>query len=126
MSQLNLGRTRTYKASVALTAKQFYIVALDTANQNQIVLANAQTLPTIGIVANAPAANDIAEVHGMNGQGTMKVALGGTVAIGDKITANASGLGITTTTAGDIVVGIALKAGISGNIIEIQLDGGRY
>lgn len=121
MSQFNVGRNRAFKATASLVGKQFYIVALDTSNANQVVLANAQTLPIIGIVANAPVAGDVADVHMINGQGTMKVVLGGTVStIGQNLTADSSGTAIVTTTDKDIVIGKALQTGVAGEVIEIM------
>lgn len=47
-----------------------------------------------------------------------KVKLGGTVAAGDWLTANASSLAIATTTAGHQVIGRAEIAGVAGDIVN--------
>ena len=51
---------------------------------------------------------------------TCALELGGTVAIGDKLMSDTSGRGITATTT-NWTVGIASKAGVLGDIIEIQV-----
>jgi len=47
--------------------------------------------------------------------------LGGTVAQGDKLKSNASGQGITTTTTADNIGAIAEEAGVSGDLIRVQV-----
>jgi hypothetical protein len=46
-----------------------------------------------------------------------KVVLGGTVAVGDALTANGSGAAITTTTTGNRIIGFAEVAGVVGDVI---------
>lgn len=47
--------------------------------------------------------------------------LGGTVAAGDQLTADSSGMGIATTSSGDHVVGEAMMSGVSGDLIKVQV-----
>jgi Uncharacterized conserved protein (DUF2190) len=123
----NEGRERTFKSSADLRTKQYFAVALDTANQNQVVLANAQTLPTIGIVKNAPNTGDEATVVMSNGQGSISAIAGAEVNIGAYVTPDAAGKLIATTTAGDYVVGRAITyASGDGKTFEIELLGFRY
>ncbi|MEY2686662.1 MAG: hypothetical protein RL375_860 [Pseudomonadota bacterium] len=46
-----------------------------------------------------------------------KVRLGGTVAVGDALTSNATGAAIVTTTIGHRYIGFAEQAGVSGDVI---------
>ena len=46
--------------------------------------------------------------------------LGGTVAVGDRLKSGAAGVGITTVTVGDAVGAIALRAGVSGDVIPVK------
>ena len=116
--QSNRGSKRAFKANGDLSAKQYYILAADTV-ENQVVLANAQTVPIIGTLENAPVSGDVADVLLSSANGTRKVYCGGTIAIGDYITADSSGKAITTTSAGDMVIGRALQVGAASKIIEI-------
>lgn len=116
----NPSRTRTFLSTNDLSTKQFYGVSLDASNDNSIVLANAQTLPIIGILLNAPVAGDAAKVA-LFGPTTFVVA-GGTIAKGASLTVNASGQVITTTTPADQVIGIALEAASSGDRIEMLME----
>lgn len=123
----NEGRSRTFKASVDLRTSQYFAVALDTANVGKVVLANAQTVPTIGILHNAPNTGDVAEVILMGSGGTCSAIAGGTVAIGDFVTPDSAGKLIATTTAGDNVVGRAITAATVGQTFEVALLAGfRY
>lgn len=106
--------------TVDLTGKAGYAIAIDTANANQVTLANAQTLPIIGILLTEGKANDVVTTI-MGQEGTARVIYGGTVAIGDKLTADANGKLITTTTAGDQVIAIALEAGSAGEYHEAMM-----
>jgi len=117
---------QSFIATADLTGKEGYGVALDTSKANQVVIANAQTLPTIGILYEEGVAGQRVSVI-LPQEGTATVIYGGTVAIGDKLTVDASGKFITTTTAGDIVLAIAKEAGASGEFHEAILAGGfRY
>lgn len=112
-------RQRTFKSTNDLSTKQYLGVALDSSNDNSIVLANAQTLPIIGILLNAPVAGDAASVA-MFGPTTLIIA-GGTITKGDRVTVDSSGKAITTTTAADQVIGVALESAVAGDRIEIML-----
>lgn len=54
--------------------------------------------------------------------GFVKVKLGGTVAIGDKLVATTAGAVIKTTTATDLYFAVAQEAGASGEYIEVLLN----
>lgn len=84
----------------------------------QVVVAAAATDLLLGVVQEAAAAGRTANVRLRNANGTSNVLLAGTVAVNDAITSNAAGLGITTVTAGNQVIGYAVEAGVAGSIIE--------
>lgn len=99
-----------------LSAKQFCAVAVNSAGRAVVADAEDQV---IGIVQNNPAAGQAANVaYG----GVSKGKLGGTVAAGARVTANASGEIIAAASAGDSVVGVALNGGASGEIISILVN----
>ena len=61
----------------------------------------------VGVLNNQPAAGDTASVVLRSGQGTIKVVAGGSISIGDCVTATTGGAVIATTSAGNEVVGRA-------------------
>jgi hypothetical protein len=83
-----------------------------------VVLASSATDAIFGVLNNGPVAGETASVCGRNAQGTFKVKLGGTVAFGDNLTADANGAAVATTTSGNQVLGVAQEAGVSGQVIE--------
>lgn len=103
------------------TTGRYYIVKLDTSGN--IVLATAATGAIVGVLQNKPASGEAALYRF---GGTTKVICGGTVAIGDWVTTDSAGKAITTTTEGDCCVGRALKAGVTGDLIEIQMNVQHY
>lgn len=96
---------------------QYKFVVINTSGQ--IALAGLGVRAD-GILENLPKANDMAR-YGYD-EGVRKIKLGGTVAIGDQLTPNASGLAIKAVTAGHYQHGKALRAGVSGDVIEMQFD----
>lgn len=119
MSQQIEGNTRTFKAAVDLSTKLFYIVKLTAANTVNLAAA-ATDAAIMGVINRKPAAAVGANIEVLlrTGAGTGKVILGGTVSRGDRLTTNASGQAITTTTAANEVIGMAIEAGVSGDVIE--------
>lgn len=119
MAQYTSGR-RSFKAGADLSASQYLAVKLD-ANGN-VVLATAATDQVIGFIENAAKINDTADVLLRNCSGSYKVKAGGTVAIGQKVTVDATSrvIWITgTPVAGNEIVGVALEAGVVGQVIEV-------
>lgn len=103
------------------------IVKIDSANApSNIVLAAAGTDKSIGVLVDQPLAGQTGTVRLRSAEGTIFVKLGGTVAVGDAVTSNGSGVGIATTTGGDEVLGRALEAGVSGDVIELMPFLGKY
>lgn len=113
MSQYNESGNKGYVATAALADGLAVKIA-----SNAVVVATAATDKIIGVTVGAIAAGETGTIRLRSAQGTMKVKLGGTVAVGDRITSNGAGALITTTTAANEVVGVALEAGVSGDFIE--------
>lgn len=112
------------KAGADLSGSQFLIVKSNTAVEDGMVLASAATDEFIGVSMDKPASGEWGAVAMMSKGGKAPVRYGGTVARGDKLTSNASGQAIATTTAGNKVLGLAVKAGVSGDIGEVDLGAG--
>ncbi len=88
----------------------------------QVVAGAAATDKLIGVSGEIDAvANDPMDVH-VNG--VRRVKYGGTVAVGDLLTSDASGNAVVTTTAGNRIVGIAMIAGVANDIGEVFLSVG--
>lgn len=107
----------TVEASADLSASQFRFVSVDSSGQLAVTGAGALTL---GVLQDKPAAAGRAsEVGLLNGSGRLKVTAGGTVAAGDKVMSDATGRAIVATLANH-VNGMALKAAVVGDLIEIS------
>lgn len=117
------GNTETLAVNIDtnLDGKEGYLVILDGTDNR-----------TVNIAANATSGMPFILAEGLDGSvtadkgtiitgGIAKVKLGGTVAPAATITANASGLAIATTTSGDLVAGIALDGGVTGDIIAVKV-----
>lgn len=121
MSQQNEGNSKGYVATAAINEGLAVKIA-----SGQAVVATAATDAIIGITQGKYAAGETASIKLRSGAGTVKVKIGGTVAVGAKLTSNASGALITTTTTGNEIVAIALEAGASGDFIEAMPANDRY
>ena len=115
MSQFNTSGEKGYVATAALG--DGVIVKLSS---GQVVVATAGADVSIGVIVGATAAGGTANVRLRSAQGTLKVQAGGTVAVGDAVTATAAGKAITTVVAANQILGYALEAGVSGDMIEVM------
>lgn len=110
MSTSQLGFDMTLLASADLSAKQFHIVKTTSTG---VAAANATDLNQVGVLQDKPAAAGVP--CNVRWAGSTKIALGGTVAAGDRLTSDANGKAIVAVT-GKQVVGIATVPGVSGDI----------
>lgn len=95
-----------------LTAKQFYAVKM-TATARTVALASTGGEMIYGILQNAPAATEAANVCIF---GVTKAQAGGTITAGDPLTTDTAGKLITYTSS-KVKVGVALTSGASGDLI---------
>lgn len=116
MATQTIGHSRTFKAAADYRLMQYHIMYLSA--EEIVTLATAATQLLMGTLENKPNINENATVSMRHGGATAKVLLGGQVNIGDCITSDGSGHGIATTTPGDEVIGRAITAGVSGDVIE--------
>lgn len=110
---------KSFKSTNDLSAAEFLIVAQDASNDGSVVAAAASTDPIVGVLQNKPKAGEPALVQWA---GSSKVIAGGTVTRGDRVTSDASGHAVTTTTNKAVIVGVALQSAVSGDIFEIALS----
>lgn len=117
MATTRKGGRYVLAAGADLSSSQYFVVKITS---NEVVLSAAATDNHLGVLQNAPEDGDSAEVLGRHASETGKVKLGGTVAEGDKLTADSAGKAIVTTTSGHQVFGIARAAGVSNDLIEYE------
>lgn len=103
-------------AGADLSAHQFKIVTIDSSG-NAVLAGAASTW--VGVLQNAPAAGETAEVAVPTGSGRMKVAASGALAIGAEVTSDAAGLAVAAG-AGTSLVGVTVTAaGAAGDLVEV-------
>lgn len=103
-------------ASADLSASQFCIVAVDTAGR--VALPSGSVGAVIGILQNKP--SELGEGAQVAIGGVSRLRSGGSVAPGDLVKSDAAGLGLTTTTTGNSVVGRAVSAEATGSGIIFE------
>lgn len=118
MSQQVRGLEKSLVAAADLSAKLFYIAKVDTSGN--LALAAAATDPIVGVIQNNDGGSGAMATYRF--LGTSKVIAGGSISIGDLVTSDSAGKAVATTTNKDIVIGRALEAADSGDIIEVQLS----
>ena len=96
-------------ANASLTTKQYYAVVFNSSGN--IAVAGAG-VPIAGVLQNAPASGDGAEVAV---SGISKVALGGTATAGTMAAVDSAGKFLNAVS-GDIAVGVFVKGGSSGEV----------
>lgn len=111
----NPGLTKTFIASGAVPGRRIVKMASDTA----VDLATAGTQLSIGVSEGPDAANT--DVLGVILEGTAEVVAGGTIARGASVTATTGGAALTATT-GQVAIGFALRAAVSGDIVDIKIN----
>ena len=115
MSQFVEGSNKGYVANAAIGRG----IAVKISS-GQVVVATAATDKIIGVTVDKAAALETATVRLRSAAGTAVGKAGGTIAVGDKVTANGSGQLITTVTAGNEIVGMAVEAALSGDLFEFM------
>jgi hypothetical protein len=110
----------TLVAAADLSAKQYYFVKLDS--DGKAALCSGATDKPIGILQNAPTAGVEAEVVIVGGS---KVVAGGTLDEGNSVGTDANGKAVAYAQGTDTtkyVVGQALSAGVSNNIVTVVIN----
>ena len=110
----------TLVAAADLSAKQYYFVKLDS--DGKAALCSGATDKPIGILQNAPTSGTEAEVVIVGGS---KVVAGGTLDEGNSVGTDANGKAVALTQGTDTtkyVVGQALSAGVSNNIVTVVIN----
>lgn len=112
----------TFLTSADLSSSQYLIVKGD--GSGGLELAAAASDEPIGIVDEGNDGSSTATQVSVRTMGGFKVKLGGSVALGDRLTSNASGQAVASTDPEDKAVGIALDDGDSGDVIPLLITPG--
>lgn len=116
MAQMNESSVRAFPCQVALG--EGVAVKFST---GYIVAATAGTDAIVGVIDTPNDAGQDAMVRLRSAAGTAIARAGGTIAVGDLVTATTAGELIATTTDGDAVVGMALEAASNDGFFEVML-----
>ena len=118
MSQVYLApKIQAFTAGADLSTHQYKLVKFDSTNNSVILCGNAEK--PIGVLMNAPASGDLAEVAL---QGGAKVKIGTTMStLGGSIASAANGVA-RAAVAGEWAIGTQQDSGVSGDIIPIIID----
>ena len=103
----------SFEAGSDLSAYQFQFMAMSADGQIDRSGAGAYA---VGVLQNEPSAAGRAAEVAINGK--MQVKCGGAVTAGGPVASDASGQAVDATT-GDIILGEAMEAGASGEVITI-------
>lgn len=109
--------TETFTAAVDLSLKQYFLMKQDASGN--AVLAAAGTDKIEGNIVEPALSGAPVTVQTI---GIMKVIAGGTIAINDRVTSDANGKAITTTTGGDYSIGRARTAAVAGDYVEVFIE----
>lgn len=113
-------RTIAKRANGDLSASQYYLLKQDTAEED-VALAGANG-NVIGVLANEPEDNEIADVWPLSGNMILKCVCDGSITVAELMVSDASGMATTMASAAkQNVFGIAMEAGaVSGEIIRFM------
>jgi hypothetical protein len=114
MSSINQPRMKTFKNLNDLSAKQYHFVKIGTTDEH-VVVAGANE-KTIGILMNAPVANEPAEVAIFGGGGLIK--LTETLSALALLTPTSTGGGEQVDAADEWCGAQILEGGASGDVVE--------
>lgn len=111
--------TITLKCDSDLSAKDNYAVNLDTADEGNVDLAANSAKFPFPLIEGALGAVGAKKVVTVGVQGFAKVKCGSAVLPGDKLTSDAAGKWIPTTSNGEHYGGIALETGATNDVIHM-------
>lgn len=115
MAWENLDGIYSLPAAADLSSSQYQAVVANTSGQ--FALAGLGAIPD-GILHNLPKSGEMARAVTMHGV-VLKMKCGGTVAVNDFASCDATGKLVKSVTTGHARFGKVLRAGVSGDIVEI-------
>lgn len=111
---------KNFKSAASLVGKKNYIVYISA--KGIVTIASAATHPVMGVITESPqtGVGQNISVALPFGERTNKVIAGGSISIGDKLTADSAGKAIATTTQNNYVFGVALEPADAGDVFEFM------
>lgn len=108
--------TVSYEAAAAIGAC-LIVAFVDAANSSKVGPAASATAPLAGTTGRvgASAAGQMVDVEKL---GVAQVTLGGAIAAGDPLTANAAAKAVKATVAGQRIIGFAEEPGVADDIVN--------
>lgn len=126
MSHFVEGNFKSYTVGSVDLAANVAVKFGTSGDAGKLVVATAGTDKILGVVHAAAKAGTVADVHLRSAAGTICLTAGGTIAVNDAVTATTAGKGLTTTSAGDQIIGYALEAKTTGLIVELMPSVAKY
>jgi hypothetical protein len=113
------GGIGTLTAKVDMTASQYLAVMGDVAS-GQVVVNTSNGGRVLGVLQNAPKAGQPCSIW--RGSSITKWVAASTITQFDTIASDGAGKA-RTSSGGDIIVGVALEAGVTGDLVTVALGG---
>jgi len=111
------GNIASREAGEDLSSSQYYIVKLSSGT---VVKSSAATDKHLGVVRNKPTSGATASIFLRSAAGTGKVKAGGTISAGQKITSDANGKAVVSTSNGDEIIGMAVEDAVLNDVFEFM------
>lgn len=111
---------KTFYADAAINANR---IVKPGASDTQVVQGAAATDKLIGISDNL-GQTVVGDTLDVILDGIALVKAGGTIAFGDLITSDATGQAVVTTTASNRIIGVAMEAGVVGDLVGVRIAPG--
>ena len=118
-------QTRSVQIESNLAAQEYTFVKFSTTTDGVVEQATDATAP-VYILNEGYDGTSGARTGSVIMGGQAKLKVGGTVAAGDFLTADGSGLGVATTTANAKYGATALEAGVANDVVMVQVVQGNY
>ena len=115
------GQDQSYEISEDLSSSQYFVMVQGTTLKSALLASSAGEV-VLGILQDTGLDGSSDAEHGdvrISGESLCKI--GGTISIDDKLQADTDGMAIVATTA-DEVLGVALEAGVDGDLIRIKIS----
>lgn len=112
----------SFQAAADLSSNQFCIVKSTGAGLASLCTGSSMGVAgPLGVLQNAPTSNHAASVRLL---GRTKLSASAAIAIGDWVTSSTGGQGVTATSTGEKVIGVAVTASTAaGQLIDIFMFG---
>lgn len=117
----SLGEQVSYEAAVSFVGKKFFAIKIDSNGKADLAGAGSTTERPVGIMIDEPASGE----HGsVVRAGYTWAKAGGTITAGDKVTSDANGKLVTTTTDKVAYLGTAEEGAVLDQEFQVRVEPG--